>query len=422
MPRLSRVIRSLADRPTVNAFVRAPGQLLSGITLAALLMSCTSAGDLATAPATAPETLAAARDAEITAMPLPSASEVILQRGVAAMSIPTYDGSGEAVHPDVVSFPDGWNGFHYWSAFTPYKNSAVNLENPSLLGSDDGRRWTSPTSSFAPLVQASRGHLSDPDLIFERGSQQLWMYYREVELQGGKPGGAHVADHVWLTRSANGRQWQSPVELFADKGKYVVSPAIVQHPTDGFHLFAVDAGTGGCKAGTTRIVQRRSNDGLSWSEATPVAFAQPGFQPWHLDVQYIAERAEYWAFVVAYPPSKGCHASSLFLATSRDGQSWTTYPRPILAPREFAAFSTTVYRSSFAAEGDSLSIWYSGARQTRRGGRRRAAVMQWSLATARTSVAALFARVTDKTGAAKLSLAPSLTASADAVPLGFTPP
>lgn len=414
MPRFIRVIRALADRPTVKTFVCAPGQFLTGGLASLLLVACSSGSDLATAPTD----LTAVHGIEVIGTPIASAGENVLQRGVSAMSIPTYDGSGEAVHPDVVTFPEAWNGFRYWSAFTPYKNSAVSLENPSLLGSQDGRRWESPTTAIAPLVKASRGHLSDPDMIFERRSQQLWMYYREVELQGGKPGGAHVADHVWLTRSADGRSWQTPMEVFADKGKYVVSPSIVQHPTDGFQLFAVDAGTGGCNAGTTRIVRRHSTDGLTWSDAQAVSFAQPGFQPWHLDVQYIAERSEYWAFVVAYPTSKGCHASSLFLATSRDGQSWTTYPRAILAPREFAAFSTTVYRSTFAAEGDSMTIWYSGARQTRRGTRNRSAVLQWSLASARTSVAALFTRVADKSGLAKLSVAPV----ADAVPVGVTPP
>lgn len=398
----------------MKSIVRVPGQVLASGLLAALFTACSGATDLPVAP----PTLTAVHDVEVSNVPLPSVGENVLQRGVAAMSIPTYDGSGEAVHPDVVTFPETWNGFRYWSAFTPYKNSAISLENPSLLGSLDGRRWESPSSTIAPLVKASRGHLSDPDMIFERQSGQLWMYYREVELQGGKPGGAHVADHVWLTRSADGRQWQTPVELFADKGKYVVSPAIVQHPTDGFHLFAVDAGTGGCNAGTTRIVQRTSTDGLTWSDAKAVSFTQPGFQPWHLDVQYVPDRAEYWAFVVAYPSGSGCHASSLFLATSRDGQSWTTYPRAILTPREFGAFSKTVYRSTFAAEGDSLSIWYSGARQTRRGTRTRSAVLQWSLAAARTSVAALFAKVTDKTGLTRMSMAPTI----DATDVGATPP
>ncbi|MBY0488275.1 MAG: glycoside hydrolase [Gemmatimonadaceae bacterium] len=408
------MIRRDADRPTVNTLVRAPGQVLAGGLLSTLLLACAGAGEMPTAPST----LVANTSAEVTGALPALTSENVFQRGVAAMSIPTYDGSGEAVHPDVVSFPEAWNGFRYWSAFTPYKNSAITLENPSLLGSQDGRRWESPTSSFAPLVKASHGHLSDPDMIFERASRQLWMYYREVELQGGKPGGAHVADHIWLTRSSDGRQWDTPVELFADKGKYVVSPSIVQHPTDGFQLFAVDAGTGGCNAATTRLVRRQSADGLTWSDAKAVRFTQTGFQPWHLDVQYVADRGEYWAFVVAYPTGKGCHASSLFLATSRDGETWTTYPRPILAPREFAAFGTTVYRSTFAAEGDSVSIWYSGARQTRRGTRARGAVLQWSLAAARTSVATLFTRVADKSGLTRLSLAPA----AGAAVVGVTPP
>src|SRR5579884_2655894 len=36
------------------------------------------------------------------------------------MTIPTYDGSGQAVHPDVVAFDAPWHGAQYWLTMTPY--------------------------------------------------------------------------------------------------------------------------------------------------------------------------------------------------------------------------------------------------------------------------------------------------------------
>jgi hypothetical protein len=379
-----------------------------------LLAGC---GEADGAMPTSPAALSASTSVEFTPPPPPDSTHfnLAIRGGPVGLTIPTYDGSGEAVHPDVVEFPSEWNGSRFWSAFTPYRNSAIALENPSVLASNDGFHWEAPNTELNPLVKTKRGHLSDPDMIFEPNSQQLWMYYREVELAGAAGNGAHVADHLWLTKSDNGITWQSPVELYADKGRYVVSPSITRNPSDGFHLFAVDAGTAGCSSKSSRIVERRSSDGMVWSDPKAVTFVQPGYLPWHLDVQYVASRGEYWALVVAYPAAKGCHASSLFFATSSNGTTWTTYPRPVLAPSEFRAFATTVYRSTFAVDNkDSLTLWYSGARQVKRGRRRTAAVMQWSLATTRTSVAALQARVTDRAGAARL------TAASSGAPQSFT--
>src|ERR1051325_5386212 len=36
------------------------------------------------------------------------------------LTSPTYENSGESVHPDVVEFPYWWNGWRYWLTMTPY--------------------------------------------------------------------------------------------------------------------------------------------------------------------------------------------------------------------------------------------------------------------------------------------------------------
>src|SRR5438270_13677 len=49
------------------------------------------------------------------------------------MTVPTYDGSNQSVHPDVVAFDAAWHGARYWMTMTPYPGSDQHLENPSIL-------------------------------------------------------------------------------------------------------------------------------------------------------------------------------------------------------------------------------------------------------------------------------------------------
>ena len=48
---------------------------------------------------------------------------------------PTYDGSGQGMHPSVYDAGAGetWNGHRYWMAMTPYPNNDSTKENPSIL-------------------------------------------------------------------------------------------------------------------------------------------------------------------------------------------------------------------------------------------------------------------------------------------------
>lgn len=49
------------------------------------------------------------------------------------VNIPTYDGSGQAVHPSII-----YNKREYILAFTPYRNTNDKLENPSIVVSNNG--------------------------------------------------------------------------------------------------------------------------------------------------------------------------------------------------------------------------------------------------------------------------------------------
>jgi hypothetical protein len=57
----------------------------------------------------------------------------LLQNASKPVSTPTYEGSGEAVHPSVIDFKteynlSEWNGFRYWMACTPYPNGNFHMK------------------------------------------------------------------------------------------------------------------------------------------------------------------------------------------------------------------------------------------------------------------------------------------------------
>jgi hypothetical protein len=308
----------------------------------------------------------------------------------------TYERSRQVVHPSAVEFRDAWHGQRFWLVLTPYPNSDTHVENPSLFSSATGDDWTVPTGVSNPLATTTRGYLSDPDLVYDPSTDELRLYYREVVERHHHHGKTkHESDVVYLTRSQDGTVWSAPELLTTDAGRFVVSPTVARRAEGDWKMWSVDAGRVGCNARQTRILLRRSSDGISWSNAQAVSFTQPGFLPWHLDVQYVPELGAYWALVAAYPRGRSCTGSSLFLATSFDGVQWKTYPSPVLARGVLPEFSTNVYRSTFAFEPGArgLTIWLTGAKTEQRGNRRRAPVLRWSAAVWHTHTSALLARV-----------------------------
>lgn len=308
----------------------------------------------------------------------------------------TYESSQQVVHPSVVAFPSSWNGQHFWLALTPYPNSDSRVENPSLFSSESGDSWTVPAGVTNPLARTGRGYLSDPDLAYDPATNELRLYYREVvEAHHGSRRPRHKADVVYVTRSSDGSQWTPPKAVISDIGHYVVSPAVARRADGDWKMWAVDAGRTGCNSRETRILLRRSTDGIGWSPASAVSFVQPGFIPWHLDVQFVPQLNAYWALIAAYRRGSACTASSLFLATSTDGIQWTTYPSAVLERGALPQFSANVYRSTFAFEpdGNSLTLWLTGATTVQHGDRRNAPVLRWSAAVWHTQRLALLEHV-----------------------------
>ena len=272
------------------------------------------------------------------------------------LSLTTFEGSGQVVHPDVVFLPRSWDGGNarLAMAITPYPNGDARQENPSLYVSDGGPAWTALAAGKNPVVSPSAGYLSDPSIVFDDASHELWMYYRQVV------NGQNV---IWLVTSPDGIHWSEQREMARVPSDLLVSPSVVRRSATEWLMWSVNGGTGGCAGPSTRVDLRRSTDGINWDEPTPVALDQPGGYPWHIDVKWIAPLHAYWALYNLKIPGN-CTTPAVYLATSPDGVRWTTYSRPVLQRGASAPFADVVYRSSFVYTkmDDMITFYYSGAR------------------------------------------------------------
>lgn len=282
----------------------------------------------------------------------PSDTTLMVPSIVQAFSVRTYDGSGQAVHPDFVTPVNPWSHRPRYLALTPYPNGDTKFENPVLYSGADGMNWTVAKGTPNPLVYPKNGYLSDPDVVYANARNALFLYYRQ----------ASDSDYIHLIRSQNGRDWEPPIRIIAGPSFGVLSPSVVRRAKDDWLMWTVRA-DGGCRGPGAAVELRRSNDGIAWSPPEPVQMDLRGYSPWHIDVQWIPSLQEYWALV----PVKTfgtCATRQLYLAVSKDAVNWTSAPQPAARAGEIAEFRDVVYRSTFAYDKstDAVTIWLSGAR------------------------------------------------------------
>jgi hypothetical protein len=295
---------------------------------------------------------------------------------VRVIRVQTYDGSDEAMHPDVIKTPSAWGPGRLRMVVTPYPHGEYALENPSVYASEDGVTWSVPSGARNPIAVPTRGlgHLSDPAAVFDPESEQLWVYYRS----------AGDSDRIWLMRTRNGATWSEAAPVLATHRDGALSPTIVRRGSGEWEMWTVDAGRG-CLGDVAHVDRRTSTDGRSWSAPIPVALNVPwdGFFPWHIAVTWVPVEDRYWA-LFNVKRAGDCATPALFVAVSRDGAAWITFPQPLLERGAIPEFQDLVYRSSLLYDeaDDAFRFWYSGAR-------RRGDLYVWSLATQRLSRASV---------------------------------
>lgn len=234
---------------------------------------------------------------------------------------PTYDGSGQAMHPDVIDFKIPWNGYRYWMAMTPLTRGDVSTENPSILVSHDGVGWFAPiTNPLVPLPVVG-GFYSDPDLLYYNDT--LYLLYRWVE-------GNRI--DLLIRGSIDGRDWGKPILIFSTTIHNVSSPSVVW---DGKQclMYSTDSFGG--------LFLRTSPTPLgTYSE--PIEIKYNGLRIWHLDVV---------EGVMIATDGKDYE----WLGFSQDGFNWQFEPEPRILRGDF----DYLYRASISKTEGGFDVWYT---------------------------------------------------------------
>lgn len=259
------------------------------------------------------------------------------------LQVPTYDGSGQGVHPSVVYKPEGWNGYRFWMAFTPFPSGQGAYENPSIVVSQDGLVWEEPAGIVNPISGVpAAGNYADTDLLIHQGT----MYCFYVAANGAD---ATAGNGLLVRSSVDGVTWSAATAAIPTPVHYedFLSPAIVIVP-GGFEMFSVKNVQG------AQIVQRRTATNLlgPWSNPADVSLTIPGgLRPWHLDVLYEGGR-----YVMHLCDTVEGNRGG-WLASSYDGLNWKVNPN-----RQGATtWATDVYRSSPVRIGPGhYGLWVGG--------------------------------------------------------------
>ena len=263
--------------------------------------------------------------------------------------IPTYDGSNQATHPDVLLERDAAGAPHLILAMTPYPFSDRRLENPSLLVSSDGMTFTAPAGVPAPLAPApAKDHNNDPDLRRDPRTGDYELLYLETL----RP----ERQNLVALQSRDLRTWTRRDAVtydLAHGAPFIVSPAVIDE-AGRTHLFYVDTSN-------HALYAMASDDGRTWNPATaaPVRIELGGRKAWHVDV--LRGDGAFGLLISAY--DEQFEHQDLYLATSTDLATWTLRPQPLLAWRDPALGVVSLYRATGVVEHGTLVVWY--AMQTR---------------------------------------------------------
>lgn len=264
------------------------------------------------------------------------------------LNLSTYDGSGQACHPKVLYFQNGWNGWKYWMTMTPYPNSDDLYENPSIMVSNSGTVWEVPKgikNPVTPLPITNGQHNSDPHLVYNQDTNQLELWYRFTLY--------NKEDKIFRMTSSDGIHWSYPeLLLYFNSNEECLSPAVI-YENNTYKMWYVN------KNHNCMYIESK-DDGNSWSSPVEVNFNLPdSVVPWHLDMVHTNLGYEA-VFCASKIDELLSYKKDLYTCTSDDGIHFGN-PTIILSQsnEDNAWDNQQIYRSSFVKVDGIYKLFYS---------------------------------------------------------------
>lgn len=293
-----------------------------------------------------------------------------LPNAAGPLTTPTYDDSGQAVHPSVVDFGKEWDGYRYWMAMTPFPNN-WRLENPSILASNNNVDWVVPRALANPIdpEPGPEQWNADTELVYDGDADQLVCYWK-LQDRSRAPDNQCILQK--RSRPGDGRTWGPPLEAIGWCDA-VVSPTVVMNTNaaSGDAAWQMWTVKGDATEQTNSIERRTSDDGNTWSSPAACKSRMDGYVPWHIHVLWAEDVLEYWMLIAGWADGGNAwSALRLLFASSRDGLNWQCGPKPILEPGKPGNWDDfKIYRacSVWDPAEQKLRVWYTGQASDRYG-------------------------------------------------------
>lgn len=268
------------------------------------------------------------------------------------LDIPTYVArDNHAVHPRVIWDATKKYGYEWIMAFTPYSRSDDQYENPSIVVSNNGKKWTVPVGLANPIVDPKQPgilHLSDTDL-FDNGTE-LEMWYRESD-KAALP----RVSRLMRVKSTDCVNWSTPEVVF-DFGTggygYGSSSVVMRNGYELYYREHMNLNSEGY------VLQKATTYG-NWSPRQAVNFdfgdMWKEYISWHIEVNYI----DGVYYCLNHAAKDGAHYDGkLFLFESIDGVNFGNV-KLLMAKSDVGFDNSNLYKSSMVKWGNQWWIYYS---------------------------------------------------------------
>lgn len=280
-------------------------------------------------------------------------NEAIAIIGMDQVPITTYaGGENDIVHPSLLFFDEGWNGWRYWMAYTPYNGGDAQVENPSIAVSNDGETWTVPAGLTNPIEPspAGAGYLADPVLCMSADGQTMLMVFKIND----------ATKQTVLRTSMDGVTW-TPKVVLIDNTYEDVSPALLWD-NGKYRMWTVVYDTTVTGGTNTMYVRTATAPEGPWSApvACTVEGLPTGVKLWHMDIKRVGQQ---YHMVMASDLGSASLAGHLLFAKSNDGLAWK-YARASLmdvGANPNNSFYKAGLLPKLTPDGLAYDMWYSSA-------------------------------------------------------------
>lgn len=262
-----------------------------------------------------------------------------------------YHDDGGLVHPHILEFYNGFRGYRYIVAITPYHLSNEAIENPCIYGSNDLINFDlldgfEQPLDVRPTPAFSNGHNSDNVLAYDPKTGELICIWRQT-LRNPNNDGVRV-DALWMRKTKDGYNWTERERIFKATDHVLAgiagSPAIVYDIDSGYWYMYIT--TLSSYTDAMRLFRAKNLKENAWEYVAKLTLP---FKPWHHDIKILGNKV--CMLVYCRPPDQ-----TIYFGIADDFTNFTWTQNLLL--------EDNAYKASFVPEFNthneiSLKILYS---------------------------------------------------------------